>query len=144
MLTVVAYLLQCGPEIALGLIVIPGILLGRKRAVSKRRWFPLILAITGSIILLASEIDHPIVITSPKSGVIVHSGDSVPITVELHPAFRSALYPSVGVEMPRRWSCIGGPPCGSKVRSRVRLISSPCIFPRQCLLECSSPMPQQA
>ena len=108
LLTFIAYLLQYATEIVLGLMLIQSVLLMRKRAVLKRRWFGLILPITCFLIFLVPLVYHPITITSPKSGVIVHPGDSLPITVELHPTFLSALYPSVGVEMPRCWDCLEG------------------------------------
>lgn len=124
MLALAEYLFQYGLVITACLMLAWTWLWARKHSISKNRWFrhlPLLFA--G--IMAGSAVYQPIVISSPKSGVIVHPGDTVPVTVVLHPAFLSALFPSVRVDLPRCWDCIEAP---AGMSSQGALSGSPYVF----------------
>lgn len=104
MQALVTFLVEYALIIASGLMLLWAVLVMSKRAITKRLWFRLF-PFVFVLIVLAKTVYHPLVITSPKSGVIIHPGESIQVTVKMYPAFLSTLFPSVGVDIPRCPSC---------------------------------------
>ena len=124
MLKLIAYLFEFRLFVASFLMLIWAVMLAIKHTNLKRWWFRLI-PLACVTIFLGSIIYHPVVIASPKTGVVVHPGDSIPVTIELHPAFLSALFPFVGVDLPKCWSCATAP---AGVMTHGTLTGSPYRF----------------
>lgn len=124
MLKLLAYLFEFRLIVASGLMLVWGVMVAIKHTASTRLWFRL-MPLVFAIVMLGSTIYHPISITSPMTGVVAHPGDSIPVTVELHPAFLSALFPSVGLDLPACWTCNTAP---TGVKTHGVLAGSPYRF----------------
>ena len=108
MLKTIAYLFEYRLLVASSLMLLWVVLLAKKNPNSKRWWFRLMPLVFVAIVL-ESTIASPLAISSPKTGTVVHPGDSIPVKIEIHPAFLSVLFPSIGVDLPKCWSCTTAP-----------------------------------
>lgn len=123
-LKLVAYVYMYGP-LVIALLLLVTSLFAWKSPIFGRSWKYRSILYVFIVVTLTSAIHTPIVITSPANHTVVHPGENVPLRIVLRPAFLSKLFPWVGLDVSRCYTCTDWP---NGVVAKGALTGSPYTF----------------